>query len=64
MNISEWASLAEIAGMGAVVISLLFVGFEIRRNTRQAHADALNTGIRFVRTITGITSTAEDADLF
>lgn len=64
MNISEWANLAEIAGMGAVVISLIFVGFEIRDNTKQAQAEALKTGIKFMRTITGMTSTSEDADVF
>lgn len=64
MSISEWASLAEIAGMGAVVISLIFVGFEIRSNTRQVQAEALISGIKFARTITGMTSTAEDAELF
>jgi len=33
LNLSDWASVAEIAGTVAVVISLLFVAFSLERNT-------------------------------
>ena len=33
-SLSEWASIAEIAGAVAVVASLLYVGYEIHRNTK------------------------------
>ncbi len=33
-NLSDWASVAEIISAMAVVASLLYVGFEIQRNTR------------------------------
>ena len=32
-KLSDWASVAEIISAIAIVISLIFVGFEIRRNT-------------------------------
>jgi hypothetical protein len=33
-NLSEWASITEIISALAVVASLLYVGFEIQRNTK------------------------------
>jgi len=33
-KLSDWASIAEIISALAVVVSLLYVGFEIQRNTR------------------------------
>ncbi len=32
-SLSDWASIAEIIGAAAVVASLLYVGYEIQRNT-------------------------------
>ncbi len=47
LNLSEWASAAEIVGTAAVVMSLLFVGFSVQRNTAaityQVSDDAYNT---------------------
>ena len=33
-SLSDWASIAEIIGAAAVVASLLYVGYEIHRNTK------------------------------
>ena len=33
LNLSEWASAAEIVGTAAVVMSLIFVGLSVERNT-------------------------------
>ena len=33
-TLSDWASIAEIIGAAAVVASLLYVGYEINRNTK------------------------------
>ncbi len=33
-QLSDWASIAEIIGAIAVVMSLLYVGYEIQRNTK------------------------------
>ncbi len=37
-TLSDWASIAEIIGAAAVVASLLYVGYEIQRNTKVALA--------------------------
>ena len=33
LKLTEWAALAEIIGTVAIVVSLLFVGYSINRNT-------------------------------
>ena len=37
-KLSDWASIAEIVGSVAIVISLIYVGVEINQNTREARA--------------------------
>ena len=37
-TLQDWASIAEIAGGIAIVISLIYVGFELRENTRAIQA--------------------------
>ena len=37
-NLNEWAAISEIVGTLAVVISLLFVAFSLRQNTRLMQA--------------------------
>ena len=38
MKLEKWALIAEIIGGIAIVLSLVFVGIEIRRNTNAAYA--------------------------
>lgn len=38
LQLSEWAHVAEIVGAAAVVASLVFVGFQLRENTREVRA--------------------------
>jgi hypothetical protein len=38
LNLSDWASLGEIVGAIAVVISLLYLGLQVSRNTRETRA--------------------------
>lgn len=38
LSLSEWASLAEVVGAAAVVVSLIFVGVQVRENTREMPA--------------------------
>jgi len=40
LRLSEWASIADIVGAAAIVVSLLFVGLQIRNSARQTE---LNT---------------------
>ena len=48
-TLSEWASIAEIIAAVAVVISLFFVGSEVRRNTRAVQAASLQSVIDIAR---------------
>lgn len=62
LNLSQWTSIAEIVGMMAVVVSLVFVGLEIRQNTNQAKAEGLETGTDFIKVVYNMADTTESAD--
>ncbi|MDG1438985.1 MAG: VOC family protein [Emcibacteraceae bacterium] len=62
ISLSQWSSVAEIIGMAAVVISLIFVGFEIKQNTNQMQVNALSTSINAMRSVTKLTATREKAE--
>ncbi len=51
LNLAEWASLAEIIGTTAVVISLLILAYNINRNTvvMQASSENLLYELQFAR---------------
>lgn len=38
-NLKKWTAIAEIASAIAVVLSLIYVGYEIRRSTMESNAD-------------------------
>lgn len=63
LKLSEWSSIAEIMGMLAVVISLIFVGIQIQQNTKQAEADSAKEGFNFVQTLFNLGSTIEETSL-
>lgn len=42
MKLTEWASVAEIAGAVAVVISLIYVGYQVNDNTSSIRSAAAN----------------------
>jgi hypothetical protein len=42
LDLSDWAALAEIVGTAAVVISLLFVAYSIKRNTDEMETSNSN----------------------
>lgn len=62
LTLGQWTSIAEIMGMVAVVISLVFVGLEIRQNTNQAKAEGLETGTDFIKAVYNMADTIEAAD--
>lgn len=62
LSLSQWTSIAEIIGMIAVVISLVFVGLEIRQNTNQAKTAGLETGTDFIKVVYNMADTKESAD--
>ncbi len=43
-NLSDWASVAEIVGAVAIVLSLLFVGVEVRHSNTLAATESLREG--------------------
>jgi len=47
MKLEKWALLAEIVGAAAIVISLVFVGLEIRSNTQAAQAATFQTTVAY-----------------
>jgi hypothetical protein len=50
-RLSDWASIAEIVASISVVISLLFVGFQVRENTTEMQAAQSNSFYDAVREI-------------
>ena len=48
-TLGEWASIAEIIAAVGVVVSLFFVGLEVRRNTRAVQAATLQSVIDIAR---------------
>ena len=42
VKLTEWASIAEIIGAGAVVVSLLYVGLQVNDNTSAIRSTAAN----------------------
>lgn len=63
LTLSQWTSIAEIAGMMAVVVSLVFVGLEIRQNTNQVKKESLESGSEFINEVYGMFETTNDTDL-
>ena len=53
MSIQDWAAIGEMVGAIAVVVSLIYVGVQIRQNTQ---ATRVNTSQAFVQTFGGIMS--------
>ena len=51
MNVSNWKDTAELFGIGAIVASLVFVGFQMRQDREIARAEAMGeyiaTGLDF-----------------
>ncbi len=46
-TLQDWASIAEIIGAVAIVISLVYVAFEIRERGFEEEADLLSFGCCF-----------------
>jgi hypothetical protein len=47
MKLEKWALIAEIVGAAAIVISLVFVGLEIRSNTQAAQAATFQASVAY-----------------
>ena len=42
LKLSEWASVSEIVGAAAVIISLVYVGYQVHDNTSAIRSSAAN----------------------
>jgi hypothetical protein len=45
LKLSDWASIAEILGAIAIVVSLLFVGFQISDSNRETRAATVQAAL-------------------
>ena len=43
MKFKEWNVIAELVGITAIVVSLVFVGYELRQSTAIARSDAYSS---------------------
>jgi hypothetical protein len=59
MTLSDWADVGQVVGALAVVASLLFVGFQVRQNTKSNQATALQLNADYWMTY--ITTIADPA---
>ena len=63
LTLSEITNLAEIVGTIAIVVSLIFVGLQIRQNTRQIEAASYQTGITFIDAVNNLATNPDSAGL-
>lgn len=63
LSLSEITAIAEIVGSIGIIVSLIFVGFQVRQNTNQVEAASYQTGLRFIQSVNDLTATPESADL-
>jgi hypothetical protein len=63
-KLSDWASIAEIVGATAIVLSLIFVGYEVRRNTLATQIASANDLGTALLEVNKITTQADLAELF
>lgn len=61
LSLNEITNIAEVIGAVAIVISLIFVGLQIRQNTKQAEATALQTNLTYVNSINDLAQSPDTA---
>jgi hypothetical protein len=65
MKLSEWASIAEIVGAAAVVVSLIYVGLQVQDSTRAVRSAAVNdASVAMQAWYQGIGSNRQASDVF
>jgi hypothetical protein len=63
LTLNEFAQIAEVVAAVAIIMSLVYVGFEVRENTNRVEAASLESGVGFIRAINGLMATDESAVL-
>ena len=59
MSIQDWAAISEIVGAIAIIVSLIYVGVQLRQNTR---ATRVITSQAFVQTYGGVVSHLQEPE--
>ena len=63
LSLSEVTGIAEIVGSIGIIVSLIFVGLQVRQNTSQVEAASYQTGMQFITLLHDFTATTESAEL-
>ena len=63
LSLSEITGIAEIIGSIAIVVSLIFVGLQVRQNTSQIAANSVGTGLSFFEATNNLTTNPETVDV-
>ena len=63
LSLGEITGIAEIIGSIAIVVSLVFVGLQIRQNTKQAEAQTLQTTLSYIASLNDLAQAPESAGL-
>ena len=63
LSLSEITGIAEVIGAIAIVVSLIFVGLQIRQNTNQIRANSVQVGLAYVEAQNNLMTNPETAEL-
>ena len=63
LSLSEITGIAEVIGAIAIVVSLIFVGLQIRQNTNQIQANSVQVGLAFVEAENNLFANPESAEM-
>lgn len=61
LNLSEITGIAEIVGSVGIIVSLIFVGLQLRENTKQADRAALETNMTYFASLNNLAQAPETA---
>jgi hypothetical protein len=62
-TLSEITGIAEIVGSIGIIVSLIFVGLQVRQNTHQVESASYQALSNFVRAVNALGNTPQTADL-
>ena len=60
LNLSEWANIAEIIAAGVIVASLVYVGYEIKQNTKALQTDSYQNVLAKIQELNVTLATDEE----
>ncbi len=63
LTLSDVTDIAEIVGSIGIIVSLIFVGLQIRQNTRQIEVSSLGSGFSFFQALNELMTNPETSEL-